>query len=82
MFAEEFIKYISEYNQCLDALPNWIFLAMSVVGLWSLVWKGIALWKASKYKSMPWFVVLLITNTVGILEILYIFWLNKYGRKA
>jgi hypothetical protein len=45
--------------------------------IWSLIWKGWALWKAAKAGSKPWFVVLLIVNTVGILEILYIFVFGK-----
>ncbi|KKQ74327.1 MAG: hypothetical protein US94_C0007G0004 [Berkelbacteria bacterium GW2011_GWB1_38_5] len=44
-----------------------------VVIFWSLIWKGIALWKAARNNSKPWYVVLLIVNTLGILEILYIF---------
>jgi hypothetical protein len=40
---------------------------------WSLVWKGLALWRAAKNDSKPWYVVLLIVNTLGILEILYLY---------
>lgn len=40
---------------------------------WVLPWKGIALWKAARNNSIPWFIALLIVNTMGILEILYIF---------
>jgi hypothetical protein len=45
--------------------------------IWSLVWKGLALWKAARNGSKPWFVVLLIVNTLGILEILYIYVFSK-----
>jgi hypothetical protein len=45
--------------------------------LWSLVWKGWALWKAARAGSKVWFVVLLVVNTVGVLEILYIFLFSK-----
>ncbi|HTP56994.1 MAG TPA: DUF5652 family protein [Candidatus Paceibacterota bacterium] len=38
---------------------------------WSIVWKGLALWKAAQKGSKPWFVVFLVVNTLGILEILY-----------
>jgi len=41
------------------------------------VWKGWALWVAARQNSKPWFVVLLIINTLGILEILYIFIFSK-----
>ena len=40
---------------------------------WSLAWKGWALWKAARNESIPWFIILLIVNTAGILDILYIF---------
>ena len=41
--------------------------------IWSLVWKGMALWKAARNDQRYWFVALLIINTGGILEILYLF---------
>ncbi len=41
--------------------------------LWVLPWKGVALWKAARKNDLWWFIVLLVLNTVGILEILYIF---------
>ncbi|MEI7615718.1 MAG: DUF5652 family protein [Actinomycetota bacterium] len=44
---------------------------------WSLVWKGLALWRAARNDSKPWFVVLLIVNTLGILEILYLLFSKK-----
>jgi len=48
---------------------SWVF---SLAILWSLVWKGLALWKAAKNNSKFWFVLLLVVNTLGILEILYV----------
>ncbi len=47
------------------------------VFIWTLTWKGLALWKAAKNNHKIWFVIILIVNTVGILEILYIYWLSK-----
>ncbi len=51
-----------------------------VISIWALVWKGLALWKSAQKKSIIWFIVLLILNTVGILEILYIFVFSKMGK--
>lgn len=48
----------------------WIFLLIS---LWSLPWKGVALWRAGKRGDKKWFIAILVLNTVAILEILYIF---------
>ena len=54
---------------------------LSLVSIWSLVWKGLALWKSSKKNNLIWFIVLLIFNTLGILEILYIFVFSKISKK-
>ena len=50
---------------------------VAIVLIWSLVWKGLALWKAAREGSKPWFVILLVINTVGILEILYLYVFSK-----
>lgn len=50
---------------------TWTF-ALIVVALWELVWKGFALWKASKKNQKGWFVALLVLNTAGILPIIYL----------
>ena len=52
-----------------------------VIGIWSLIWKGLSLWKSANKKSIPWFVILLIFNTAGILDILYIFVFSKISFK-
>jgi hypothetical protein len=52
-------------------------LLLVVVLLWTLVWKGMALWKAAHQENKIWFVVLLIVNTVGILDILYLYVFSK-----
>jgi methionyl-tRNA synthetase len=44
-----------------------------VLGLWTLPWKGVALWKAARRKELKWFIALLVLNTLAILEIIYIF---------
>jgi hypothetical protein len=41
--------------------------------IWGIFWKGWALWRAAKNDSKVWFVVFMILNTMGILDILYIF---------
>ena len=41
--------------------------------VWALVWKLLALWKSARRKSVIWFIVLALINTLGILEILYLF---------
>ncbi len=45
--------------------------------VWSTAWKGVALWRAAGNKQLVWFICLLIFNTLGILEIIYIFGFSK-----
>lgn len=59
----------SSFYQSLG-LPIWLIIIASV---WTLVWKGFALWKSASLNHPIWFIILLIVNTLGILEILYIF---------
>lgn len=42
--------------------------------LWTLVLKGFALWYAARGEQKGWFIALLIINTLGILEIIYLIW--------
>lgn len=44
---------------------------------WTLIWKGIALWYSARNKQLAWYIVLLIVNTVGIIEILYLVFFKK-----
>ncbi len=53
---------------------TWVLL---LITLWTLPWKGIALWKSAQNKSKWWFIVLLVINTLAILDILYIFIFSK-----
>jgi hypothetical protein len=52
---------------------SWFQIGLSLLLLWSLIWKGLALWKSARNGQRYWFVALLISNTVGILELLYLF---------
>jgi hypothetical protein len=58
-----------------------IMTILLLLTIWDLVWRGIALWKASRNNSMPWFIALLVLNTVGILPIIYIFFFSKKKKK-
>lgn len=54
---------------------------MIILVLWSLFWKGRALWKSSRNNQKYWFVVLLFVNTMGILEIAYIYFFSRKSKK-
>lgn len=56
-------------------------ILITVIGIWTIIWKGFALWKSAKRNQMVWFIILLVINTIGILEILYIYVFSELGRK-
>ena len=45
--------------------------------IWSLIWKGMALWRSAQNGQKAWFIIMLIVNTLGILEIVYLVWFSK-----
>lgn len=57
-------------------------LSFVAIALWSLAWKGVALWFAARNHQKRWFVVLLIVNTVGILDIVYLLWFRMDKREG
>ncbi|MDO8600899.1 MAG: DUF5652 family protein [bacterium] len=61
----------------MEQLFEQYFWVIIVLALWSLPWKGYALWKAAKLHDLWWFVALLVVNTAAILDILYIFVFSK-----
>ena len=58
-------------------------LAVFIIALtlWSVVWKAWALWLSARRGEKWWFILLLIVNTIGILEIIYIFLIAKKSDK-
>lgn len=68
----------------MNSLSGWAELGHPVnlsllilVGLWSLFWKGLALWHAARRGEAGWFVAILLINTIGLLEIVYLFAIAK-----
>lgn len=56
---------------------EWVLVGL--VALWSLAWTAVAVWKAARNGDKWWFIAMLVLNTVGILEIIYIFAFSKDG---
>ena len=53
------------------------WLPLAILLVWTIVWKGWALWRAARQEDKAWFIVILILNTIGILEMFYIFVFSK-----
>jgi Family of unknown function (DUF5652) len=59
-----------------------LFVVLLVVLIiWSLAWKGAALWKSARNNQLAWFVILLFVNLVGLLEIIYLFFFQRDKNK-
>ncbi len=59
--------------------PFNIFLLIAL--LWTIPWKGYALWLSARNTHKVWFIILLLVNTLGILEIIYIFAISRRTKK-
>lgn len=57
----------------LTGNENLDLILITVITVWSTLLKGIALWRAANLKQRNWFIVMLIVNTIGILELVYLF---------
>lgn len=66
------------YFDSLNQMPP---LALFAVFIWSLLWKGLALWRAVRNEQRNWFIALLVVNSIGILEIAYLFGFAKKKMK-
>lgn len=58
-------------------LGAWAAILFIPLLIWSIFWKGWGLWRAAKNDSKVWYVAILLLNTLGILEILYLFVFGK-----
>ena len=54
-----------------------LVLPLILAVIWTIPWKGVALWKAARRGQKVWFILMLVLNTLAILEILYIFIFSK-----
>jgi hypothetical protein len=64
----------------VDVGQYWFPITLGFI--WTIFWKGMALWKSAKHDDKAWFIALLVINTLGLLEIFYIFVFSKRTQKA
>lgn len=63
---DSFVRYLADHP--------WIF---GLILLWTLPWKAVALWRSAQRSQLGWFLSMLFLNTLGLLEIAYIFFFSK-----
>jgi hypothetical protein len=61
----------------LSTIMSFSPFLLTILYVWSLTWKGFALWKSSKKTEIVWFIFILILSTVGLFEIGYIYLFSK-----
>ncbi|MFA6364897.1 MAG: DUF5652 family protein [Candidatus Paceibacterota bacterium] len=63
-------------NQLVFSPSQWALLGIALA--WTFAWKGFALWKAARKSDKWWFIAMILPiNTLGILEIFYIFFFSE-----
>ncbi len=63
--------------QGIDLSQDQMIFITTAIAIWTIPWKGVALWRAARNGSKAWFIILLVANTLAILEIIYIFFFSK-----
>jgi hypothetical protein len=76
-FSPNMIGFNSSAISSNPTLSTFFFIAVAALAIWSLVWKGFALWHAARNHQRVWYIALLILNTLGILEIIYLLFFRK-----
>ena len=79
-----YMHHFGGENTWFINMPLWVPEVLAVViplmilfVAWSIVWKGLALWHAARRGEYWWFMALLVINTLGLLEIIYLFFIAK-----
>jgi len=57
------------------------FQSLLLIAIWTLPWKGVALWRAARNRHSKWFIAMLVLNTLALVEIVYIFFFSKPKEK-
>jgi methionyl-tRNA synthetase len=67
------------YSPFAPGLLGALIPLMIIVALWTVAIKGYALWHAARSNQKWWFIAILVINTLGILEVVYLIWFSPKG---
>jgi len=65
------------YANILSFEKGQLTSVLLILVLWSIFWKGWALWKAARGGQKYWYIALLLVNSLGILEIIFLIFFQK-----
>lgn len=74
--------YTPFYSPFMPGFMSIFIPLVLVVALWTIVLKGYSLWYAARGGQKKWFIALLVVNTLGILEIIYLIWFRPSSRSS
>lgn len=63
--------------RAMEPLSDPVVYTLLAILIFTLPWKGVALWMAARRSHTTWFIILLVVNSLAILEIIYIFFVAK-----
>jgi hypothetical protein len=78
--------YMHGYTPLYSPFAPGLMLAflplLIAVAVWTIIIKGYALWHAARNGQKEWFIALLVINTLGILEVVYLIWFRSNSSHA
>ena len=66
----------------MELLQTYPSVIIAILVLWVLPWKGYALWLSARNTHKWWFIILLLVNTLAILDIVYIFTVGRKKKES
>ncbi|PIS39092.1 MAG: hypothetical protein COT34_00260 [Candidatus Nealsonbacteria bacterium CG08_land_8_20_14_0_20_43_11] len=73
--------YLAPLSEALTKLVPFFSIGMGLLLIWSFYWKGRALWRAARLNDKAWFIILLLVNTLGVVEIIYLYTTQNRNRE-
>ncbi len=61
----------------IDTFPPQLKFIFYILLIWSVAWKLVSLWKSARHGQKIWFAVLFLINSVGILDLIYLFFFQR-----
>jgi len=65
----------------INDMPMWIMPIILIVAVWTIFWKVLSLWHAARKGRKGWFILLLLVNSLGLLDAFYLFFVEKVTTK-
>jgi Na+/H+-translocating membrane pyrophosphatase len=69
---------VDNVGNILGMSVQMFLLFVMISSIWTVILKGFSLWHAARAAQKWWFIVLLIINTFGIVEIIYLLFFRPH----